>query len=175
MGDELERGPFGRRLSLLVHRLPRKADGDWDWEIERGFHLEVLGESFFELNLRPRTHSASEVTLPILQSSAAGVSKLLVWQKRLQDEQGWAEFAEALSQKPWRAGLILCNSAERRSAMSSYFSRRAYWAGLSFPVVQIFQDSPTATFFTVEKNLFALGRIGRRMERYAGWRRWLPW
>jgi hypothetical protein len=176
--DQFECGPFGRNLSLLVHRLPRRSGADWDWELERGFHLEVLSDSLFELNLRPRARSADGVaTLPILSSShSTGLSKLLVWQKCAQDEDGWVEFAQTLAaDKPWQAGLILSASAERGPAVSSYLKRRAHWSGLNCPVVQIFQDSPAPAFFTVEKNLFSLGRVGRRMERYAGVRRWLPW
>ena len=170
--DELERGPFGQRLSLLVHRFPRVVASTLDWELERGFHLRVLAESMFELNLR-RT-GATDTPLPLF-GEPAQVDKLLVWQKSPKDGD-WLTFSNLLkSGQPWQAALILCPSAQRGSSLSSYFSLRTHTVGAPCPVVEVFQETPTATFFTVEKNLFALGRVGRRLQRYAGMRRLLPW
>lgn len=171
--DDLERGPFGQSLSLLLHKLPRGA-GPFDWELERGFHLAILSEDLFELNLRPRGLSAETAALP--WDAGPGVSRLLVWQKRPEDEAGWELFAGQLQAgKTWQAALILSPTSERNGALSSFLSRRVHWKGAPCAVVQVFQDSPPASFFTVEKNLFMLGRLGRRLERYTGLRRWLPW
>lgn len=174
MSDELERGPFGQRLSLLVHRLPRSTPRELDWELERGFHLQILAESLFELNLRPRGAS-SATSLPLLEPAATGVSKLLIWQRSPRDED-WPAFTSYLTAgTPWQGALILSRSDERGSALSSLLARRTHSKGAPCAVLQVFQDSPPATFFTVEKNLFVLGRVGRRLERYAALRRLLPW
>ena len=171
-GEELERGPFGQRLSLLVHRFPRVAASTLDWELERGFHLQVLAESMFELNLRRA--GAVSTPLPLL-GGPAEVDRLLVWQKSPKDGD-WQSFSTLLrSGQPWQAALILSPIAQRGSALSSYFSPRTHTAGAPCPVVEVFQETPAAAFFTVEKNLFALGRVGRRLQRYAGMRRLLPW
>lgn len=173
-GDELERGPFGQRLHLLIHRMPRTGPTDLDWELERGFHLQVLAESMFELNLR-RAGGPAETALPLKGEAGAGLDKLLVWQKAPADSD-WEAFGRLLKGgKPWQAALILSPSAQRGTALSSYLKPRAHTRGASCPVVEIFQDSPAASFFTVEKNLFVLGRVGRRLQRYASARRWLPW
>jgi hypothetical protein len=173
--DELERSPFGRRVALLVHRLPRSLPAELDWELERGYHLQVLSESFLELNLRPR--EPEQAPLPLLGGTASpGLSKLLIWQKQPKDQDGWAELSSLLcSGQGWQAGLILSRSSERGAAVSSFMSRRKHWTGVPCAVVQVFQDSPPASFFSVEKNLFVLGRVGRRLERLAALRRWMPW
>lgn len=175
MADPLESSPFGRKLSLLIHRLPRpSSDSDWDWELERGFHLQVLSEDLFALSLRPREDS-ERPSLPLLMDASQSASgRLLVWQKAAKAEN-WDAFSAALSSRSWQAGLILSANHERGQALSSYLRRRSCWKGLSCPVIEVFQDSPPATFFTVEKNLFVLGRVGRRMRRYARLRGWLPW
>ncbi len=174
--DALERGPFGQALSLWLHRLPRDSGQDWDWEIDRGFHLQVLGPSLFELNLRPRS-AVSSPSLKILPgSSVEGVTKLLIWNRSSQD-QDWEAFARCLNDSVcWRAGLILSPLCQRTRVLREHFRLHSLWAPVVCPVVHLFQDTPPAEdYFSVEKNLFVLGRVGRRLKRYARWRRCLPW
>lgn len=173
-GDELERGPFGQRLRLLIHRMPRRESADLDWELERGFHLQVLADSIFELNLR-RSGAPADIALPLTGAASDGLDTLLIWQKSPADND-WEGFSRWLrGGKPWRAALILSPSSQHGAALSSYLGPRSHTKGAPCPVVEVFQDSPPASFFTVEKNLFVLGRVGRRLQRYAGLRRWLPW
>ena len=174
MSDELERGPFGQRLSLLVHRLPRATPSPLDWELERGFHLQILSESLFALSLRPR-EATTATTLPLLEPEAAGVSRLLIWHRGPEDEE-WEAFASHLrSEVEWQGALILSHSDERGQAWTRLGRRRVHSQGALCPVVQVFQDAPPVTFFSVEKNLFVLGRVARRLDRYARLRRLLPW
>ena len=49
------------------------------------------------------------------------------------------------------------------------------WAKLEQPVLQVFQNIPEADYFSVEKSLFQLGRVGRRLLRLGKYRRLLPW
>lgn len=170
--DPTEREPFGRCLSVLLHHFPRSVGPSWDWDLERGFHLEILSESLFELNLRPRGADAGALPIP-RAALPSGVTRLLLWQKEPGDD-GWDEFAALLaSGSEWRAGLVLSRWSER-SLLPFSFRYRSLWQKLDCPVVQLFQDTPSAAFFTVEKNLFSLGRLGRRLERYARWRNMLP-
>ena len=174
--QELERAPFGQALALWLHRFPRECGSDWDWELERGFHLQILGPSFFELNLRPRESSEHPSLSLLPDASSLGVTRLLLWHKAISDDD-WSGFAELLAEKSrWRAGLILSHFQQRGPVLREHLGRRALWACLDCPVVQIFGRTPPADdYFTVEKNLFCLGRVGRRLERYARWRRRLPW
>jgi hypothetical protein len=174
MSQAWERGPFGQRLSILLHRLPRAITAPLDWELERGFHLRLLSDALFELSLRPRGPTDS-ATLPLLKPDVSGVCRLLIWHKDPQDER-WQAFSEQLtSPTAWQGALILSPSQQRRTAWASWARRRRASVGAACPVVELFQDSPPATFFTVEKNLFVLGRVGRRVERYARFRRLWPW
>jgi hypothetical protein len=170
--DPTEREPFGRRLGLRLHHLPRSTGEGWDWDLDRGFHLEVLSESLFELNLRPRGQDAGALPIP-RNALPPGVTRILLWQKAPGDE-GWAEFSSALSSGDgWRAGLVLSRWSER-PWLPFCWRHRHLWSELRCPVVQLYQDTPAASFFTVEKNLFCLGRVGRRLERYSRWRSLLP-
>ncbi len=175
--QEWEKSPFGCRLRVIIHRLRRNSPASLDWEIERGFLLTVLDENLFELILRPRDSTKSPTTLPLLdEAPALGVDRFLIWQKAPRDEEGWEAFSSQLRARTGlTAGLILSSDVEHTKALRSYRRRRAIWHGIDTPVLQIFQNTPTASFFTVEKNLFFLGRIGRRLNRLAGLRRLLPW
>ena len=172
----LERGPFGQALSFWVHRFPRNSGHDWDWDIDRGFHLQVLSPSFFELNLRPRDPSPSPTLCVLPGASTLGVTRLLIWNKSPQDND-WHDFADLLKNSgPWRAGLILGNTCDRAGVIRKHLERRCLWARIEVPVVHIFQNSPRSeSYFTVEKNLFLLARAGRRLKRYSKWRRLFPW
>lgn len=174
--QELERAPFGQALALWLHRFPRNCGKDWDWELERGFHLQLLGPSLFELNLRPRESSGCQTLRLLPGASSLGVTRLLVWHKAASDDD-WSAFAKLLQEaQSWRAGLILSHFQQRGGVLREHLGRRALWASIGCPVVHIFQRTPPVEdYFTVEKNLFCLGRVGRRLERYARWRRRLPW
>lgn len=174
--EELERGPFGQALSLWLHRFPRNSGEDWDWELDRGFHLQVLGESLFEVNLRPRNPSSKTTLALLADSSTEGLSRFLVWQKSATDHD-WEEFSTRLARfGRWRAGLILSHLDQRAAIIGGHFSHRQDWKEVDCPVIHLFQHTPPPeNYFTVEKNLFVLGRVGRRLRRYARWRRRLPW
>lgn len=175
--DDLEYGPFGRRLRLLIHHLPKTPPNRFHWEIERGFHLQVLSSDLFELRLRPQSGPHQQGESPLFNPSVAPSSsgRLLLWQKPEQDAT-WEEFSQALvSSQPWEAALILDNTTQYLKAAGSLIQKPSGWQKPNCPVIGVFQDSPPSTFFTVEKNLFVLGRVGRRLERYAKLRRLLPW
>lgn len=175
-GLNLERGPFGQALSLWLHRFPRNAGSDWDWELDRGFHLQVLGPSLFELNLCPRQSNGEAPTLSFLPGYRdQGATRLLIWQKAQDDEQGWELLSQALTQASHpRAGLILSRTSEQKGRLREHLGRRHLWKSIECPVVEIFQDTPASNFFTVEKSLFVLGRVARRLQRYSKVRQLLP-
>lgn len=175
--DDLERAPFGRALRVWIHRFPKGAsrDWNWDWEIERGFHLEILGPSMFELNLRPRASRAGRSLAFLPDAVVSDLTRLLVWHKAPEDRE-WQEFANLLSHgKGYSAGLILSHLEQYTQTLRNHFRCRHYWRTTPYPVVELFQATPSAKrYFTVEKNLFSLGRVGRRLQRYAKIRRLLP-
>lgn len=172
--SELNETPFGRNLQLLTHRLPRTCKAGQDWELERGFHLNVLGEDFFEFTLAPR---GNPVAVPFLCDSPEGLTRFLVWHcPGKYSPERFPEFAAALGDSPnFGIGLILSHSSEHRQALLDYPKHRRVWKKIKQPVIQVFQDFPRANFFAVEKSLFCLGRIGRRVVRLGKLRRLMPW
>lgn len=171
--------PFGCRLKLIVHRLRRdSSEQPFDWEIERGFHLTVVKENIFELHLRPRSQTEGQDTLALLNpgQDIPGADRFLIWQKSSLDNSGWQDFTSHLgADSGFTAGLILSSMTEYSGTLRSYFGRRATWKGVDCSVFHLFADFPPSSFFTVEKNLFFLGRAGRRAHRLARLRRFLPW
>lgn len=173
----LQGAPFGRRLGLLIYRLPRQAPAKFCWELEQGFHLQVLSGDLFELHLRSASGSTEPLALPILggDEAARPPSKLLLWQRPQTEQSNWQEFDEALAScGPWQAAVILSHTRSRLAALTRYPSLQRRFRHAGCPVVELFQDAAPETFFTVEKNLFVLGRVGRRLERYLRWRGRLP-
>ena len=87
---------------------------------------------------------------------------------------GFEEFAELVKERN-SVGLILSQTSERTKATLDYPKYRGVWKNVTTPVIQVFQDIPDARYFTVEKCLFSLGRIGRRVRKLGRMRRLLPW
>jgi hypothetical protein len=174
---DLSESPFGRSLHLLTHRLPRKCRAGNDWDLDRGFHLEVLGSDILQFTLRARAESEAS-TVPLLPGAEeAGQDRFLIWHCPGAYQPGrFGEFADQLrSRQTANIGLILSQTDERTQAMLDYPKYRGVWKGLEQPVVQVFQDFPNVEYFTAEKSLFALGRIGRRLLKLSKMRRLLPW
>lgn len=173
--EELNKSPFGRSLHLLAHRLPRNCRRGHDWELERGFHLEVLGDSTFYLTLAPR-EASTEPGLPLLSDTKqTNQEQFLIWHcpGKYQPEK-FQDFADLLKDRDG-TGLILSQTGERTRALIDYPRYRSLWKQTQHPVLQVFQDLPDSRFFTVEKCLFSLGRIGRRVVKIGRLRRLMPW
>lgn len=181
MGDtvhrEWDRCPWGRKLHLLTYRLPPRNHDGADWELERGFHLQVVGADLFELSLKAREESEAP-TLSLLEGATLeGQDRFLILHcPHAYHRERLHSFAESLqAQFPHHVGLILSHSSERFQSLIEYRHHRSNWKNLTRPVIQVFQDYPEADFFSVEKSLFDLGRIGRRLQKLTKLRRLLPW
>ncbi len=169
---DLCKSPFGRSLSLLLLHLPKRASIEGDWALERGFHLQLLSSELFVLRLADETKN-SEI---FPEEQPDGSTRFLLWQ--LPDDQSLKQLPQFLhtlrESSPWEAALILGHIRDSKSALWREIRRGGALRGLGFPVVGVHQDRPPSDFFTVEKNLFHLGRIGRRLRRYAKLRNLLP-
>ena len=173
--EELNDSPFGRSLHVVAHRLPRGCRQGQDWEIERGFHLEVLGEDTFRLTLAARDGSPESGLSLLSAPDTTGQDQFLIWHcpgKYRPDK--FQDFAQLLSGHSG-VGLILSQCDERARALLDYPKYRGLWKQAEQPVLQVFQDLPDSRFFTVEKCLFNLGRIGRRLVKMGRLRRLMPW
>lgn len=174
--NELNKSPFGRELHLLTHRLPRSCKLGEDWELERGFHLQVVGKDLFELTLAAR--SSKIKSLPLWpDSNTHGQERFLVW--HCPGDYAPESFADYIAQlklsEQIQVGLILSHSKERPKAVLDFPKYRNLWNSVEQPVLQIFQDFPPKSYFSVESSLFELGRVGRRLLKLSKWRRLMPW
>lgn len=177
MLEEWNKSPWGRTLHLLAHRLPRHCQDGADWELERGFHLQVVGADLFALTLRARQEPAGP-TLPLSPSAnREGQERFLVWHcPGMYRSERLAEFAEMLASRyPDHIGLILSHTRDRQRALLDFATHRLHWSRLERPVIQVFQNYPPSRFFAVEKSLFDLGRVGRRLRKLSKIRRLMPW
>ena len=175
MDADLNKNPFGRSLHMLAHRLPRSSKDGLDWELERGFHLSVLGEDTFLLTLAAR-ESGEELTLSLCTDKPnPHLTKFVIWHcpGSYQPER-FEEFAELVNEEGG-VGLILSQTSERARATLDYPKYRGLWKHVQRPVIQVFQELPDSRYFTVEKCLFSLGRIGRRVRKMGRLRRLMPW
>lgn len=177
MSEELDKSPWGRRLHLLVHRLPRDSKDGADWELERGFHVQVVGADLFEIVLRPRGEAGSKTPGLLSDADGEGQVRFLLWHAPLAyRSERLGEFAEKLkSEYPAHVGLILSHLSERNRAFRDFVVQRRLWKEIHHPVLQIFQAYPNSDFFSLEKSLFDLGRVGRRLQKLTRLRRFLPW
>ena len=175
MDQDLNKSPFGRSLHLLAHRLPRKSKDGQDWELERGFHLNVLGEDTFSLTLAGRRRGEGLTLSLCTDSKDATLEQFVIWHcpGRYRPDR-YEEFAELVREHD-SIGLILSQTSERTRATLDYPKYRGVWREVTTPVIQVFQDIPDARYFTVEKCLFSLGRIGRRVRKLGRMRRLMPW
>ncbi len=177
MGEEFDKSPWGRKLHILAHRLPRDCREGADWELERGFHLQVIEADFFQLVLRAR-HSTSRRTVGILgEVHTDGQDRFLLWHAPLAySSERLSAFAEKLRDEYTdHVGLILSHPSERKASFRDLLAGRGLWRGVRRPVIQVFQAYPRADFFSVEKTLFDLGRVGRRLQKLTKLRRFAPW
>lgn len=175
--QELNRAPFGRDLHILAHRLPRSCKLGRDWELERGFQISVLGEEYFEFILGPREMKQGTPPSLVSRDFQDDEERFLIWHVPGRYDPGkLEEFRDMLAARPdIHIGLILSRSDERTRALTDYPRYRAMWSKLEQPVLQVFQKIPEAQYFSVEKSLFQLGRVGRRLIRLGKYRRLLPW
>ena len=174
--QELNKSPFGRELHVITHRLPRACKAGADWELERGFYLEVVGEDLFEFTLAARSPQTN--SLPLwADANTEGQERFLIWHSpRNYKPEEFETFATALNERPQVAiGLILSHSSRRGQALLDFPKYRRVWRSVNQPVLQIFQDYPPKTYFAVEKSLFDLGRVGRRLKKLSKIRRLMPW
>ena len=175
--QELNRAPFGRDLHILAHRLPRSCKLGRDWELERGFQISVLSGKHFEFILGPREMKQGAAPSLISGDLQDEEERFLIWQAAgSYDSSRLEEFRDMLAARPdIHIGLILSRSDERHRALVEYPKYRKMWSKLEQPVLQVFQSIPDAHYFAVEKSLFQLGRMGRRLIRLGKYRRLLPW
>ena len=175
--QELNRAPFGRDLHILAHRLPRSCKLGHDWELERGFQLSVLSDEHFEFILAPRDMKLGSPPSLLSREFQEQEERFLIWHAAgSYDSSRLEEFRDLLAARPEvPIGLILSRSDERTRALADYPRYRGLWAKLEQPVLQVFQNIPEADYFSVEKSLFQLGRVGRRLLRLGKYRRLLPW
>lgn len=174
---EWEVSPFGRSLTVLPLRLPPGSRADYSWGLERGFHLEVIDEEIFALTLGP-IGGTFEIEVPLHgHSDPSGVERLLLWHSPKRYRQAELQrFADLLRYRKNREiGVILSPTDERWRGLFGMIFNRSPWRGLERPVIHVFQDFPDHSFFSLEKNLAELGRIGRHLTKFARWRRLLPW
>ncbi len=176
---DLNKSPFGRRLHILTHRLPRDCRAGSDWELDRGFHLGVLDDNLLEFTLNSRDQGQNGPTLPLLTQNATvhGQDRFLVWNcpGRYQPER-FAHFAKELQERSdLQIGIILSQTSERSQVLLDFPKYRRVWKRTNKPVLHVFQDFPESGYFSVEKSLFDLGRIGRRLLKLSKIRRLLPW
>lgn len=175
MDSDLSKSPFGRSLNLLAHRLPRNSKDGQDWELERGFHLSVLGEETFSLTLAGRQIGEGLTLSLCTDEQDTALETFVIWHcPGKYRPGGFEEFAELVKERN-SVGLILSQTSERTKATLDYPKYRGVWKNVTTPVIQVFQDIPDARYFTVEKCLFSLGRIGRRVRKLGRMRRLLPW
>ena len=177
--------PAERRdpLRVVPLSLPRSWKGpEGPWEIDRrGYRLKVLGPELVALFLG--APEAKEPGRALATSPTRGEEALLV----VPAPRGpSAETLEALRKVPqeegWTPSCLLVLSD--RSQLASYRATRRSLGqalrGAGFPAAWVLDESPSVDFrglpyFTVERSLRQLGRIGRRLARWARYRRLLPW
>ncbi len=175
----------GRRDSLRVVPLglPRSWKGPQaPWEIDqRGYRLRVLGPELVCLTLGApgprspggalsRSPGPGEEALLIVPAPSGPAAETLAQARELPGQEGWAP-----------ACLLVLS--DRRQLPSYSHTRRDLGRALrgsGFPAAWILDDLPQVEFrgqpyFTVERSLRQLGRIGRRLARWAKYRRLLPW
>lgn len=171
----LNSSPFGRSLHLLTHRLPKGRKAGEDWELERGFRLEIEKENLFEFILASRDKTANPLNLAD-KAASRGECRFLIWHcPHNYNPEKFEQFADLLSERPdLEAGLILSSVSERISAFVDFLKYREVWQKVEVPVIQIFQAFPGPHFFSVEKTLFDLPRVGFRLQRLAKLRRLFP-
>lgn len=183
--SRLRQAPDRRRdlLRVVPLVLPRSWRGPQaPWEIDRrGFRLRVLGPDLLALTLgkpgpKPpggvlsRAPGPGEETLLIVPAPKGPPTEALEAARRIPQEEGWSP-----------ACLLVLSDREQLTSYSR--ARRDLGRALrraAFPAAWVLDQSPQVDFrglpyFTVERSLRQLGRVGRRLERWARWRRLWPW
>lgn len=151
------------KLAILGH--PRRHPGPHaPWELHRGYRLRVLGPDLLVLFLNP----GGEVLSPTPQPGEEALLLLFVPEG---PEPGALEQACALCREEgWEPDclLVLSDPAQLRRRPTGKVPREIL-------AVQVLQPLPPPGFFSTEKVLYQLGRIGSRLRRRCRWRRYLPW
>ena len=137
----------------------------FQWDLDKGFRLEVLGPRLFWMSLL----------------DAAGVDQPTVCQPQGK-EQDFLLFVERHCQGQWpawdRARLSPHTICVVLSDSGRPVKPPSDWPGL---VLWVRQTMPAGTrwtgndFFTPEQILTQWGRVGRRVQRRSRWRGWLLW
>jgi len=142
--------PRKRDLQVSFLRHPRGfAARHYDWDLDRGFRLEVLGPQSIGVTVKDQHF--------LLWIAANFDGSWPNWSR--QDLQPDTVCAILSRQgvacpvpKDW-PNLVLW--------VRQYMPVGTHWSGNDF--------------FTPEQNLYQWGRVGRRVRRRTRWRSWLPW
>lgn len=176
--------PAERPDSLRVAplRLPRSWRGpEAPWELRRGYRLRVPDPAVLVLTLgAPGAKAPGQALLP---TPGPGEEALLVLPAPGGPAPEALELARRLPRdEGWRPACVLVLS-DRRQVPSYGATRRELvraMGGEDFAAAWILDEMPTVDFrglpyFTVERSLRQLDRVGRRLARWARYRRLLPW
>lgn len=169
-------------LRVVPLLLPRSWRGPvHPWEIQRGFRMRVLGDALAVLTLGAPDKSGPATTLQ--HAPGPGEESLVVV---LAPSGPSPEVLQAARELParegWRPACLLILS-DRRQLPSYRATRHEIGRALrggDFPAAWVLDDMPEVDFrglpfFSVERSLRQLARVGRRLGRWAGYRRLIPW
>lgn len=173
-----ERRDLLRVVPLLLPRAWRGPEAPW--EIQRGFRLRVVSPEVLVLTLgAPRDKApgqalqaapgTGEESFLVLPAPLGASAEALALARRLPAEEGWRPACL----------LVLSDRLQLASYGGARRDLRAGLRGADFAAAWILDEMPTVDFrglpyFTVERSLRQLGRIGRRLARWAKYRRLLP-
>lgn len=166
-------------LRVVPLLLPRAWRGPAEpWEIQRGYRLRVVDPATVVLTLGALDKSGPPTTLS--HASGPGEESLVVLVAPTGPTRKGVQSARELAVADRSCLLIL---SDRRQVQSYGEVRREIGQALrggDFPAAWILDDMPQVDFrglpyFTVERSLRQLGRVGRRLKRWAGYRRLIPW
>ncbi len=183
--SHLRQSPDRRRDLLRVTPLvlPRSWRGPQaPWEIDqRGFRLRILGPDLLALTLGapgPKTPGGAlsrkpgpgEETLLVVPAPKGPPPEALEAARSVPQEEGWTPACL----------LVLSDREQLPSPPRARRELGRALRGAGFAAAWVLDASPQVDFrglpyFTVERSLRQLGRVGRRLERWARWRRLWPW
>ena len=156
-----------------------------DWELSRGFRLQVLEPGWFALFLGARSLKPDEDSLG--QRPGAQEESFLVGLPPRDATAVWLETGRNhLARLAWTRGVVaLLGDFRERGGRLKRLHRESkaifsdcLACGAAF---WVWQPMPTAwrgeglAFFAVEQQLYQWGRVGRRVARRCRWRRFWPW
>lgn len=158
--------PDPRKLKVDFLHYPRGfRTAHFNWDLDRGFRLEVLGSRLFWLALP----DSEWLVQPTDCRPQGGEQDFLLFVQR--ECQGhWPDFPPSRLSSHTIC-VVLSESGKAIQPPSS-------WPGLVLWVRQLMPSGTRWTgndFFTPEQILYQWGRVGRRVRRRARFRNWLPW